>query len=136
MTQAGVGKDTHIIALVHGPHSLLTLPLGDNLSCVLHNNLIRLKSAITSDAIASIWSLNDLDSYIVLATGLGSVLELIEVAVTTLWTQSTVAVVTLVEHIAVLTVLVATSFFKAHASRKLQVLVRFPLTSSIAHKNI
>lgn len=106
---------THIIGLVYCPHPLLTLKLCDNLSSVLNNNLIGLKGAIAAHTIPTIRSLDHLHSDIVLATGLGSLLELVEAAVATVRPQPAVAIVTLVEHIAVLTVLITAIFLGAHA---------------------
>lgn len=129
-------RNTHFIVLVYSPHSPLTLPLVDDLTCVLHNNLIWFKAAIAANAIASICSLYNLNSNIILAASLGAMFKLIETAVTAFWAQSTIATVTFVEHITVLAVLVTTSILSAHASRKLQFLVCFPLASRVTHEHI
>jgi hypothetical protein len=63
-------------------------------------------------------------------------LEALEVSVSALRTQPTIAIITLVEHVAVLAVLIAASIFGAHAKRKLEVFVRSPEASGITYKNI
>jgi hypothetical protein len=110
--------------------------LRENLSGVLNDDLIGLEGAVAADAVATVLGLDDLNSNVVFASSLGPVFESFEVAVSTLWTQPTVSVVTFVEHVAILTVLITASILLAHASRQLEVLVRFPKTSGVTNKDI
>jgi hypothetical protein len=136
VTSSEGSKSTYVIVLIHCSHPFLALKLCENLSGILHNNLIRLEGAVAANAVATVLGLDDLDSDVILASSLGPVLESLEVSVPTLWTQPAVAVVTLVEHVAILAVLVTASILLTHASRKLELLVRFPKTSGVTNKNI
>jgi hypothetical protein len=129
-------KGTYFIVFVYCPHPPLALKLGDDLARILHNNLIGLEGTIAADAISAICCLDDFDSNVILASGLGPVLQALEISVTALGTQPAVTVVTLIEHIAVLTVIITASVFRTHASGQLEVFVRFPETSGITNKDI
>lgn len=63
-------------------------------------------------------------------------LELVEISVSTLWAESAVATVALVEHVAILTILITAGLLLAHASRQFQLLVGFPFAGSISNKNV
>lgn len=95
-----------------------------------------MKGAVAADTIATICRLNNFDTDIILTTGLGPVLEALEVSVTALGAQPAVSIVALVEHVTVLTVFVAAGVFSAHTERQLKVLVRFPETPRITNKDI
>lgn len=129
-------RATHIIILVHSAHPPLTLGLCDNFSSILNNDLIWLECAIAADTVATIGSLDDLNADVILASSFGSFLELREAAISTLRTQPAIAIVALVKHVAVLTVLVTAGFFLAHAAGQLELLVRSPLIGSVTNKNI
>lgn len=131
-----VTKGTYVVVFVYCPHPLLALKLGENLAGVLHNNLVGLEGTVAADAIPAIFCLDDFDSNVILASGLGPMLKTLKIPVTALGTQPAVAVVTLVEHIAVLAVLITASVFSTHTSRQLEVFVRFPETSGITDENI
>jgi hypothetical protein len=98
--------------------------------------LVGLEGTIASDAISAICCLDNLDSNVILAPGLSPLLKALEVSVTALRTQPAVTVVALVEHIAVLAILITASVFSAHTSRQLEFFVRFPKTSGITNKYI
>lgn len=129
-------KANYLIVLVHRPHAPLTLKLCDDLSGVLYDDLVRLECPVASNTVSAIGGLDHLHANVVLATGLRSMLELAEITVSTLWTKSAVAAVAFVEHVPVLAVLITACILFTHAGGKLQFLVRFPLTSRVANKNV
>lgn len=129
-------KTTYVIVLVDRSHPFLTLKLSEDLSGVLDNDLVWLKGTIAADAISAICRFDDLDTNIVLTPGLSAMLQALEVSIAALGTQSTVPVVTFVEHVAVLAVFVAASIFSAHTKRQFKVLVRFPEATSVTDENI
>lgn len=129
-------RTTNLVVLVGRPHPPLTLNLRDDLACVFDNDLVGLEGAVATDAISAIRSLDDLHADVVFSTGFGPVLQLVEAAVAALGTQSAVAVVALVEHVAVLAILVTACVFGAHASGQFQRLVCLPKTSGVANKDI
>lgn len=122
--------------LIDRPHSFLTLRLGDNLTRVLHNNLVGLKGAVAPNTVPTIRRLDDFHADVVLASSLGPLLELLETAVTALLTHSAITFITLVEHVAVLTLLVAARFWRAHALGQFTVLVCPPYTGRLSHKDV
>lgn len=77
---------THIVILVNCSHSSFALSLSDDLSRVFHDDLVRFESPIAADAITAVFCLDNLDTYIVFASSLGSLLEFFEAAVSALGT--------------------------------------------------
>lgn len=122
--------------LVDRPHSFLTLCLSDNLTRVLHNDLVGLKGAVTPNTVPTIGRLDDFHADVVLASSLGPLLKLLETAVATLLTHPAITFITLVEHVTVLTFLVAARFWRAHALGQLTVLVCPPYTARLSHKDV
>ena len=122
--------------LIDRPHSFLTLGLGDDLTRVFHDDLVGLKCAVAAHTVSAIGRLDDLHADIVLASSLGPLFKLIETSIPTLRTHPAVAFIALVEHVTVLTFLVAAGFRRAHALRQLTVLVCTPYTGCIPHKDV
>ena len=110
-------KDTHLVLLVRRSHPFLAFRLSDDLSRVFHDDLIWVECAVTANTVSTIWRFDDLDTDVVLPSGLGSLLELVEATVTTIATQAAIAVVAFVEHIAVLAIFVAAGVCGTHAFR-------------------
>lgn len=108
----------------------------DDLPGILDDDLVRLKGTIATDTIATIGSLDDFNADVILAACFRSLLELTETAIPTFRTQSAIAAVALVEHVAVLTVLIAACLFLAHASGQLELFVSSPLFGGVTHKDI
>lgn len=110
-------KDTYLVLLVRRPHTLLTFGLSDDFSRVFHNDLVWFKCAVTANTVSAIWRFDNLNTNIVLPSGLSSLLELVEATVTTIAAQAAIAVVAFVEHVAVLAVFVAAGVCGTHAFR-------------------
>jgi hypothetical protein len=103
----------YLVLLVYSAHTFLALSLSNNFAGVLHNDLVRLKGAVTANAVSTIWGLDHLNTYVIFASGLGSLLELFEVPIATLRTYAADPVITFIKHVAVLTELIATGVWRA-----------------------
>ena len=132
-------RKTYLVILVHLIHAPLALLFRDNLTRVLHNDLVWLKAAIAADTITAITSLVNLDTNAIPAALLGSFLKILEgtVHAETL-AEAAVCVIALVEHDAVLAVLAAPVFRLADTPRckVLEVRSLLPVCGSISNKSV
>lgn len=103
----------YLVLLVYSAHTFLALSLSNDLAGVLHNDLVRLKGAVTANAVSTIWGLDHLNTHVIFASGLSSLLELFEVPIATLRTYAANPVIAFIEHVAVLTELIATGLWRA-----------------------
>ena len=113
----GNGGIRYLIILVPVLHPIITLILRDNLTRILHNNLMWFEGPIAANAVTSICSLDDLDANIVFAPFLVAFLELLKAAVAaTLGANIAISIVALVEHVAVQAAAIAAAFVCADAA--------------------
>ena len=107
---------TYLVVFVHSVHSCLGLFLGDNLTSILDNDLVRLESTIASNAIPPVQRLDDLDADVVFPALLDSLSQAFEATVPALlFTKSAVAIVTLVEHESIHAITITSSLGLAYA---------------------
>lgn len=94
---------------------MLTLLLSDNLPRILDDNLIWFECSVAANAVTSILCLDHLDADVIFAALFDSLLQELEVSVSTLFLRKTaVAAVTFVIHVSVHTILVTASLWCAH----------------------
>lgn len=105
---------SYLVILVNLPHTAFTLVCSDNLSRVLHNNLVRLEATVASHAITTIRSLDDLNTNSVLAALVSTSCKIRKGTVLAMSSASiAIGVITLIKHNAVLAALRATVFGSA-----------------------
>lgn len=111
-----------LIVLVLDFHPSIALLLRDDLTCILNNDLMWIKTSHGTDAITTILRLNNLNT-IVVPVALGTDLQFRKSAIgAKFWADETVGFITFIKHEAVLAILAATIFNIAKAIR-----VRFGL---------
>lgn len=109
---------THFVVLVLLVHPALALGFGNDLSCVLHDDLVGFESAIASYTVATVRGLDDLDTHTIGTTLLGAFLQVLERAVlAAVFADIAVGVVALIQHDAVLTILCASVVTLANTLR-------------------
>ena len=126
----------YLVFLIDRPHSFLTFRLRDYFPCVLHDDLVGFECAVAANTVSTVQCFDHLDPDVVLASGLGPLLDLIETSITTIGTQTAITVVAFVEHVAVLTILITASFRDTHTFRELRVFVRPPYATRLADEHI
>jgi hypothetical protein len=131
-----INEGTYLIVLVYRSHPLLALGLSYDFTSIFNDNLVGLECAIAADAVSAVGCLDDFHANIVFSPGLCPLLKLLKASVATVRAQSTVSIVTFVEHVPILTVLVASCLFCAHAFGQFHVLVGSPYTTRLSNKNI
>lgn len=98
--------ETYLVVLVLGFHAIAAFLVCDNLTRVLHDDLVRRKATVGADAIATVCRLDDLNTNAVLSTARLSLLKIGKGAVRAVFAPNVaVLLVTLVEHNSVLTAL-------------------------------
>ena len=108
---------TYLIILVDIVHPRIGLFLGDDLASVLDDDLIWFESAVASHSVASVECFDDLDPDIVFAAFLDSLSQGLEAAIATLlFSQSAIAIITLVEHESVHAIAITSIFGLAYTS--------------------
>lgn len=106
---------THLVVLVLLIHSTFTLLVGDDLARVLHNDLMRFKAAVATHTISSVFGLEDLNTYAVTTSFLGSFREHLESPVLAeLLADVAVGIIALVQHNTILAVLCASVFRRTY----------------------
>ena len=120
-------EKTYLIVLIRGPHPPLALFLRDYLPCILNDNLIWLKAAVTANPVPTVRGFDDFDANVELAASLAALAQAAEAAVPAeLLAQFAVGVIAFVEHVAVLAVFVTASLGGAHAVGHFSQLGGFP----------
>jgi hypothetical protein len=106
---------TYLVVLVIFIHPSVTFILGDNLSSVLNNDLMRIEAAIRSNTITTILGLDNLDSNSVLAARFPSLLQISKSTVCApIATSCTIRIITFIKHDSILTIFVTTAFWCAY----------------------
>jgi hypothetical protein len=132
-------KKTYLIILVLFVHPALTFRFRDDLARVLHDNLVGFETAVAADAVAAVTRLDNLHTDTVPAALLGALLQVLKRAVLAMvLAEVAVCVIALVQHDAILTVLIAAVFGPANApGREIPKMGRlFPIRSRIPDKTI
>jgi hypothetical protein len=108
---------TYLIVLVDFIHTSITFIFCDDLSCVLYNDLVGLKAAVCAHSIATVCSLDDFDSYPILAALGASILKVLECTIrTVLAAKGAVSIITLIKHDPVLAVITTAAGYRANTA--------------------
>ena len=106
---------TYLVVLVILIHASITFIFCNNLASILDDDLMRVKAAVASYAVAAISSLDDFDTNPVLATALPAFLQISEGAIGAMTlTGCAIVVITFVEHDSVLAILIASTLWGAN----------------------
>lgn len=106
---------TYLVVFVDSVHSLLRLFLGDDLASILDDDLVWLESTIASNAISPIQRLDNFDANVVFTALLDSLSQAFEATVPALiFSQPTIAIITLVEHESIHAITVTSSLRLAY----------------------
>lgn len=130
---------TYFIVLVLLIHATLTLGLSDDLTRVLHDDLVGLETAVAPHAVSTIRGLENLNTNAESTTLLGTLSQILECAVlAVVLANIAVGVVALIQHDAVLAVLGATIVGLADALRLviLEVISLSPVGTGISDEAI
>lgn len=131
--------ETHLVVLVLLIHSTFTLLIGNDLACVLHNDLVGFKAAVATHTISSVFGLEDLNTYAVTTSLLGSFCEHLESSVLAeLFADVAVCLITLVQHDPILAVLCASVFRRTYTlgSKILKVRSLLPNCRGLADETV
>ena len=126
----------YLVFLINRSHSFLTFRLRDDFPSVLHDDLVGFECAVAANTVSTVQCFDHLDPDVVLASGLGPLLDLIEASITTIGSQAAITVIAFVEHVAVLTIIITARFRDAHTFRELRVFVRPPYAPRLADEHI
>jgi hypothetical protein len=132
----GQGEQKDLVLFVNSAHAFLAFRLGYDLSRIFHNDLVWFERSVTANTVAAVCSLNHLNSNIILAPSLGSLFELFKVSIAAFRAKPTDAVVTLIEHVAILAILVTAGLWYASTLGQLLFLGRSPNAASFADKDV
>ena len=118
-------------------HAVITLILSYYLTCIFYDDLIRLKSSICPNAVASIDSFHDLNSNPVFAPGLAPLSQIRKSTICAMIGPNlAVVIVTFIQHETVVAIFAATGLWRTLARRILLGFGFLPYISCIANKNI
>lgn len=129
----------YLIVLVLLVHAAIAFLLRDNLTRILHDDLIRFKTAVRANTIASVLGLDDFHTNSEFAASLRPLLQSRKSAVLAqVRTNIAVGLITLIQHDAILAALTTAIFGRANALGLIIFEMRrlLPVSSSIANKSI
>jgi hypothetical protein len=130
---------SHLVVFVNLVHAALTLNLSDNLTGILHDDLVGLEAAVAANAVTTIRSLDNLNTNSVLAAPRSTGCEISESTVgAMLLPDIAVVLVALVQHDSVLAAFATTVLRLANALGRVIVEVRrlAPVVLGVANEAI
>lgn len=128
---------TYLVVFVDFPHPIFTFVLSDDLSCVFDYDLIRRESAVASNTVAPIHSLDNLDADVILPPSLAPLPQAFEAAICAeICADAAIAIIAFIEHKPIKAVIPTPTPRGADTGRVLLSLGFLPNIGSFTHKHI